>query len=347
MRKYHSPLWIVLFLFFSAGVFAFLLRGQELDLMMNVLCQAQPIWLAAAAASMALFFCCEARKLQSALRLFCGQAPFGGCLRCALAGFFFSSVTPSASGGQPMQAALMLRQGYPPARSALALLTDFLSFQFAAFLWAGMGTLLHRALLLELAAPVRTLLLTGAGVSLLLTALLCLAICSGRLLPAIWRCLMRLAFRLFPKRAEAWDAWGQAQWSDLRLSTAVLSRRKGTLAELLSVSIIQLGALHSVPFWVCLALGIDTPSFLSVLGMQAVLFFSAAAFPLPGAVGVSEGGFLLLYASLYPRGALESGMVLTRLCAFYLPVALTGVALLLWRAAEGRKASLRLSSFQN
>lgn len=53
-----------------------------------------------------------------------------------LFGFFFSSVTPSASGGDPMQMYYMKKDGLPLGHSALAILTEFSSFQFITIIFA-------------------------------------------------------------------------------------------------------------------------------------------------------------------------------------------------------------------
>ena len=88
---------------------------------------------------MAVYFCCEAKNIQTGLSLFGSPAPYRACLFYAVNGFFFSAVTPSASGGQPMQLYAMYRDGHAPAPGVLALLTDFFSFQMAAVTLAVLG----------------------------------------------------------------------------------------------------------------------------------------------------------------------------------------------------------------
>ncbi len=45
-------------------------------------------------------------------------------------------------------------------------------------------------------------------------------------------------------------------------------------------------------------------------------------------MGVSEGGFLLIYKLLFPSTLLSSAMLLSRGISFYLFVAITGIAIL-------------------
>ena len=60
-------------------------------------------------------------------------------IKYALVGFFFSSVTPSASGGDPMQIYYMKKDGLAMGHSALAILTEFSSFQFVTVVMSLIG----------------------------------------------------------------------------------------------------------------------------------------------------------------------------------------------------------------
>lgn len=142
MNKLHWKKGIAcggMFLALLGLTFYILLSDQDPGKLWTALGQAEWSWLAVGAACMMLFFCCEAKNIQTGLGLFGSPAPYASCLLYAITGFFFSSVTPSASGGQPMQLYAMYRDGHAPAPGALALLTDFFSFQLAAVFWASVG----------------------------------------------------------------------------------------------------------------------------------------------------------------------------------------------------------------
>lgn len=331
MDRKKAVVYGVGFLALTGLTFYVLFHGQDPESFRAAFRLVKLPWLGGAAGCMAVFFCCEARNLQTGLTMFDRPVPYRSCLRYALTGFFFSSVTPSSSGGQPMQILAMHRDGHRTAGAALALLTDFFAFQVAAAGLACAGFLLQHEVLLTLDRRVWACFLVGAGVSLLLTAGLCGAVFSRRLLPALWRPLMALAGRIFPKRAGRWDEWGKTQWTEVRQCARYYRANKGRLTGMLAVSLLELSALHSIPYWVCRGLGVEGASLPAVVGLQAVLFLSASSFPLPGAVGLSEGGFLLLYRAIYPAALLESGMLLSRMASFYLPLLVSGILLALIR----------------
>lgn len=330
MNKLHWKKGIAcggLFLALLGLTFYILLSDQDPGKLWTALGQAEWSWLAVGAACMMLFFCCEAKNIQTGLGLFGSPAPYASCLLYAITGFFFSSVTPSASGGQPMQLYAMYRDGHAPAPGALALLTDFFSFQLAAVFWASVGFFLHHAQLFRLGNGVWLCFAFGAVLNLLVVLALCGAVFSPRALPTLWGCLMRPARCLFPQRAEGWRRWGEKQWKDLRQCTRCYRTHKRQLGKMFLTSLVQLAAYHSVPFWVYLAFGLQGQSFWAMVGLQGVLFLSVSSLPLPGAVGLTEGGFLLLYQTIFPGALLPSAMLLSRTVSFYFFLLLSGLFL--------------------
>ena len=55
-----------------------------------------------------------------------------------------------------------------------------------------------------------------------------------------------------------------------------------------------------------------------ILTLQAVLYATVSGIPSPGAVGVSEGGFLGIFKNVFPETIISSAMLLTRGANFYL-----------------------------
>lgn len=310
--------WMLLFPALVLATFWFLLRGQDLGQLRAVLWQADPCWLCAGVAAMAVYFALEGRNLRTALSVFDVDAPYRDCLSYALTGFFFSSVTPSASGGQPMQLLAMHRRGIDPAPGALALLTEFFSFQIVAVLYGSVGLLLARGQLGQLPGGLWLFFLFGALLDLTVLLALALAVSSPGLAPSLWRRLRPLVRRIAPRRCERLETWGRAQWHDLRRCVSCCRGHRGRLVSLLVTDVLRFTAYHSVPFWVALALGADGAALIPMLAVQAVLFVSVASLPLPGAVGASEGGFLLLYTAFFPQELLSGAMLLSRGVSFYL-----------------------------
>ena len=71
--------------------------------------------------------------------------------------------------------------------------------------------------------------------------------------------------------------------------------------------------------------------------MQAVLFATVSGIPSPGAVGVSEGGFMKLFKKFYPKDKVASSMLLCRGVNFYLFVIVSCVIVIISSFRDKRK----------
>ena len=317
----------LLFLSLLGLTFYLVFHGQDPGQLRAALLQADPTMLGIGAGCMAFFFCCEAKNLQRGLAMFGSPASYRACLRYAITGFFFSSVTPSASGGQPMQVYAMYRDGHPPAPGAMALLVEFFSFQLVAVALGVGGFLFHRQQLLAMPRGILVCFLVGCALNLLVALVLTGAVVSPRLLPAVGRGLLVPANRLFPRQAPGWAASVKTQWQELRHCVQCFRTHPKQWAAMLGTTLLQLLAYHSIPFWVSLALGVDSSSLPAMIAMQSVLLLSVSSLPLPGAVGLTEGGFLLLYQTIFPAALLPGAMLLSRTLSFYLFLLLSGTIL--------------------
>ena len=103
---------------------------------------------------------------------------------------------------------------------------------------------------------------------------------------------------------------------------------------------VQIFAIHSVPYWIYRSFGFNEYSIFMFVGVQAVLFISVSALPLPGSVGASESGFLILFKLLFPASVLNEAMILSRGVSFYLFVFLCGIFILVKYASDTRAKRL-------
>ena len=304
-----------LFPLLVALTFWIILRESSLTQIFDCLRTCSPSALAAAIGCMVVFVLCEAANLQRCLCLTgrspqtCAETVFSDgkgarvrfseqALPYALTGFFFSGITPFASGGQPMQLYHMHKDGISAARGAAAFSygTGFLSKRRLSPSRPSVccGFMLF---ILQTSGLAGTFLLLGFAVNLSLLALLLCAILSPRLLTRASALIAGLLQKLRACKAARLRA-ATGRWvEDYQNCAACLRDMPGEAVLLFLTSLLQLAALHSIPYWVSLSLGMQQVSLPQMLSIQAVLFLFVSVIPLPGGAGAGEGGFLLLFAS--------------------------------------------------
>ncbi|MCD8357573.1 MAG: flippase-like domain-containing protein [Clostridia bacterium] len=314
-----------LFVGLIALTFFILLHGQNVSDLTAVLCSVRVRYLLLAAGCMCIFLLCEAINIRRCLQLLGCKCGLLQSIRYALTGFFFSSVTPSASGGQPMQLYAMHRDHVPVSHGTLALLIQFCSFQTITVTFAIAGFVSQYALLSQEIGGFLYFFLLGASINILLLLFTLTAILSRRLSSLLLHAVCGILRVFHIKRAADIACSLTEQLSLYHRSAVCLRQNKPVICRVLSVTAVQILAFYSIPYWVYLSLGLPLCSFWMIACTQAVLHVAVSALPLPGAVGASEGGFLLLFQAFFPAAALHDAMLLSRGVSFYLFVALSGI----------------------
>ena len=108
------------------------LKGADIESVWNAMKNADPKWLTAGLGLAAVFNIAEGINLRKVLVSFGYRVSFKEAMKYAYIGYFFSSVTPSATGGQPLQLYAMSKDKIHVAHGTMALLTELTSFQIAA-----------------------------------------------------------------------------------------------------------------------------------------------------------------------------------------------------------------------
>ena len=317
---------LIVFVGLIALTFFILLRGQDLPQLAAVLLTVKIRYLLLASGCMCGFLLGEATNIRKCLQLLGCRCGLLQAIRYALTGFFFSSVTPSASGGQPMQLYDMHRDRIPVSSGALALLMQFCSFQTVTVCFAVAGFAAMYSVLAEQIGGFRYLFLLGAGLNLVLLMVTWIAIFSRRLTERLQQAASWLLHRLPGHKPLQLEPSLTEQLALYQQSSVCFRQNKTVFFRLLLVTILQIGAYYSIPYWIYLSLRLPLYSFWTIVALQAVLHVTVSALPLPGAVGASESGFLLLFRMVFPVAALHDAMLLSRGVSFYLFVALSGMA---------------------
>ncbi|WP_297208811.1 lysylphosphatidylglycerol synthase transmembrane domain-containing protein [uncultured Flavonifractor sp.] len=303
-----------------------LLRDMPLARLQSVLWQLRPGWLVGGLGLMLLMLCFEASCTRQILPCLGHRTSLLRCLSYSFAGFYFSAITPSATGGQPAQIYCMARDGVSAAHGTLNMLLLAMCYQVTLLLFGALAAVLFPWLLVEMGSGMMLLLFYGILVNVALTVgMLCLMflpnaarrICSG-----VLSLLVKL--RLVRDRAGA-ETQLERQMEEYRRGADCLRRNPTLPVRLLGCTVLQLAALFSVPFMVYRAFGLSGHGVLELLGAQALLTLAVGSLPLPGAVGASEGGFLQAFRLFFGAGLVTPAVLVARGISFYSFMVLSGV----------------------
>ncbi|MBR2290057.1 MAG: flippase-like domain-containing protein [Clostridia bacterium] len=275
---------------------------------------------------MVLYFLCETINVTRTLKELGEKSTFLRNFRYTLIGFFFSSITPAASGGQPMEIYYMSRDGLNVANSTLALLINLTSMQIATisiglisviFNWQYMNTALVVFFIVGI-------LLNSSALALLL-----ISICSKRMTNWLINVAIKMMKFFKIKNMEKKQEWINSELAKYQANAVYVQTHKKMIFKTLFTTYIQFLIYYSVPYWIYRSFGYSKSNIFEVLSMQAVLFATVSGIPSPGAVGVSEGGFMELFKKFYPKKQIASSMLLCRGVNFYLFVIISCIVVMI------------------
>ena len=191
--------YIVLFILLVLVVTFIVLKGADIESVWNAMKNADPKWLTAGLGLAAVFNIAEGINLRKVLVSFGYRVSFKEAMKYAYIGYFFSSVTPSATGGQPLQLYAMSKDKIHVAHGTMALLTELTSFQIAAFLMENIAAFWILTGRIHLNKIMLILALVGYIMNLVFIAALMIVIISDRLKRKIVKgirfLVMKLPFR--------------------------------------------------------------------------------------------------------------------------------------------------------
>lgn len=236
-----------------------------------------------------------------------------------------SNLVPSAAiGGDVVRTRLATVRGVPLPIAAASVIADITLgiFAQAGFTFLGLALLVHVTGRTSLIRPT----LVGVGIGLLAVIMFLLAQRRG-----IFSFLTEMISRL--TNSSEWQSLVQ-DGESLDAEVRAIYGRHGALAANIGWTVISL--LSSTgEIWIALhALG-SSATFVNALILQSMaMTIRSAAFPVPGAVGVQEGGYLVIGNLLgIPGGTAFAISLLARVRDFAVGVP----ALLVWQVFEGRR----------
>ena len=193
----HAIVFVGLLLFTLWVVF----RDQDINEVLEVSSHANPFFLLLGVACMLGYFSMEAWNIRTLLNSFGEKVSFLKALKFTLIGFFFCSVTPGASGGQPLEIYYMSKEGISTANATLSILVQTCGIQFAV---TGLGLICAIFGNNFLSGPVAILFAIGLMINVfaLIILLLCIFFTGG--LRSILRRFFGFLWKHNFKKADAW-----------------------------------------------------------------------------------------------------------------------------------------------
>lgn len=324
MSMKKRMLQIALFLVIMLLTFYALFSGRDLSEIGRAI-MSMSFWYLVPAIALAVFFVsAEGFMIWYLLRSMKAQkdgykaSSLPRCIQYSFIGFFYSGITPSATGGQPVQLYYMNKDGNRGSDSTVVLMTVAVAYKFVLVI---MGL----AILLFWLNPLRQelgnyflLYLLGLALNVILVILILGVMLFPKVILKAALLFEGLFIRLriwkpSDKREEKINAFIDSY----QQAVAWLKGHKGSLLVVLFVTFLQRCSVFVLTYMVYLGFGLEGSSAMKVILLQAAVYIAVDMLPLPGAQGITELMYQTVFVHVFTGAYLIPSMLVSRGINFY------------------------------
>ncbi|MGL9727811.1 lysylphosphatidylglycerol synthase transmembrane domain-containing protein [Enterococcus sp. DIV0756] len=328
LGKYKlSIILLLILILLTVGTF---LQANDLSEVLSALSEMSLLWLALGILSVLLFVIMEGVMIWYLLRSFQKGIGLCQCISWSFVGFFVSGITPSATGGQPMQIYYMKRAGIQVSASMPVLMILAVLYKLV-MVGIGIGICLFWSTGIAASfGDYLWLFYLGLGLNSFVVVLLTVIMIRPNYAEKIVLKVQRLLtvtriLKVSPERQTRW-------LSAIAEYQQVINFFRGHKATLFSAALMTL-IQRSLPFlltWIIYrGLGLSGIGILSLMALQAAVTLSVDLLPLPGSMGISELVFSAVFAAVFSEKLLPAALCISRGISFYL-IMIVSAAVFAW-----------------
>lgn len=278
-------------------------------------------WLLAGVGCMLLYWLFEALILHSSLSCFPNTMGFYHTFKTTMIGQYFNCITPSATGGQPMQAYYMVRAGVSAGYASSSLLVRFVVYQVGLTLYCLAALLFRYQLFAQEIRGFRFLILFGFAVTAVVAAGLLLIGFNKKVARKGMRGIVKVLAKIrIVKKPDSLYETIDIEVERFHDGFRIIRKNKLRLFVMFVLTILQCSVFFFVPVTIALAFGVQPVQVFTMMAAACCVMMASSFVPLPGAAGGAELSFFLLFGMFFSAGQLSSAILMWRLFTFYLPI---------------------------
>lgn len=336
-NRNRKRIQVLLFVGIMGLTFYAVFHKQDLPKIWDAICKMSWVSILVAMALSIFFASAEGIMMWYLLRSMGNKCRLCQCLRYSFVGFFYSGITPSATGGQPMQLYYMNKDGWKVSESTVILMTMALAYKLVLVI---VGT----TMLVAWYQPLKNymgnmVLLYFLGIILNLGVIL--VIIGAMAFPNI---LIQIAdwFELLLVRIHIWkpkenrkekvkEFVGQYQQS-----VRFMAGHKSRILVVMFITALQRFSMFLLTYVVYKGFYLAGESVWKIMELQAAVTISVDMLPVPGAQGITEIVYQAVFSNIFTEEYLVPSMLVSRGVNFYFLLVFCGIVAA-WAAIKVKK----------
>ena len=328
--------FIFLILVFSLTVYM-VFKGEDLGEIISTVQQANAVYLMISVICVVLFILGESVIIFYMMRTLGAGVKMGHCALYSFVGFFFSCITPSATGGQPMQIYYMKKDKLPIPVTTLVLMIVTITYKAVLVLIGILLWIFGKGFLTGYLGQYMWVFYLGVALNVFCVSFMMILVFAPGL--AKWLVVkgMKLLehFRFLKPRKSRLEKLENSM-DQYHATEAFWAGHKLVILKVFLITFVQRIILFTVTYWVYRSLGFHEYGIVTLTILQSVISVSVDMLPLPGGMGISESLYLVIFAPVFGETLLPA-MLLSRGISYYAQMLISAVMTCVAHLVIGRK----------
>ena len=251
-------------------------------------------------------------------------------LKTTLIGQYYSNITPGASGGQPVQLYVMKDENVPLSEGTAVLVEKFLLFQIGVTIYSLVLALYKIKSLMEYTNGASFFVALGLVVNMLMVLSIWLLSIKPKAVGYILGFILEfLSKHKIIKDLSKVENSVDKFINDYDNSIKKMKNNKMLTFKLFILTFVQLTLFFSITFFIYKSLNLSGNSIFEIICLQAFLYMSVSFIPIPGTIGVSEMGFVMLLGNVFSNNIIGTAILLWRGVSYYFSLIFSGIFVIL------------------
>lgn len=327
-QKRMYTLNIIIIIGILIGIFVYMHNVDGFDNILHVLQSADYKWMIAGLVCLILMWLCETITFHFPFKKIYRDQTFFDSFRANMIGQLFNNLTPFASGGQLMEAYVLKKEGRRASDAFSVLTMKFVITQTTLILFTLVVVFTQFKFFINLFKNLVWIGIIGIIINIGIVVLFFLMGINKDLVIKMIKPLVVFAgkihigkFRLIKDPDEKMAKFIDSA-NNFSLQFSKIRKQNGLLVIMTVFGLIQNILYYAITYMVYRAFGNVGATFFQIVTTQAFLMLIMTIFPTPGAGIGAEGGFLLLFSSIFKKETLSLSILFWRIYVFYLPIIL-------------------------
>lgn len=336
-KKY--VLSILLFIIVLYMTFSILFKENDINEIINSILNVDYKYIIVGFFLVIFYFLLQGIYMKRMLNILNKDIPLHKGIFYSFAEFFFSGITPSSTGGQPVMLYYMVKDKISLSKSLIVLLIDTIYFKLIIVAFAISILIFKSDLIFSMNIVFIILYFVGLIVDLIIVIGGYLTMHNQKIILKIGKFIEFIKTKLKFKNNNSLE-------EKLVIYNKEIKKLKGNKRGLLNcfiIIILQRLCLFSVSYLIYRAFGFNDLSYLEIIILQISVQIAIEFVPLPGGTGISEYLMNVFYLTIFGIYC-TTGMLLTRTLSFYLPLVLSAIFILIKYIKDNIKRVLKNKS---